>query len=58
MKMWKHIFLGQMTGWILMLFQRVSKVQRLCLTLVGEARLWYESLRPIDSRLEWFTNTV
>ena len=23
------------------------KVQRLCLTLVGEARLWYKSLRPI-----------
>ena len=23
------------------------KVQRLCLTLVEEARLWYESLRPI-----------
>ena len=23
------------------------KVQRFCLTLVGEARLWYESLRPI-----------
>ena len=24
------------------------KVQRFCLTLVGEARLWYESLRPIN----------
>ena len=23
------------------------KVQRFCLTLVGEARLWYETLRPI-----------
>ena len=23
------------------------KVQRFCLTLIGEARLWYESLRPI-----------
>ena len=23
------------------------KVQRFCLTLVGEVRLWYESLRPI-----------
>ena len=23
------------------------RVQRLCLTLVGEARLWYEALRPI-----------
>ena len=27
------------------------KVQRICLTLVGEARLWYESLRPINE--EW-----
>ena len=26
-------------------------VQRFCLTLVGEARLWYESLRPINA--EW-----
>ena len=25
------------------------KVQRFCLTLVGEARLWYESLRPINA---------
>ena len=23
-----------------------GKVQRLCLMLVGKARLWYESLRP------------
>ena len=27
--------------------QEGVKVQRFCLTLVGEARLWYESLRPI-----------
>ena len=25
------------------------KVQRFCLTLVGEARLWYESLRLINA---------
>ena len=25
------------------------KVQRLCLTLIGEARLWYKSLRPINA---------
>ena len=25
------------------------KVQRFCLTLVGEARLWYKSLRPIST---------
>ena len=29
-------------------FQEGVKVQHFCLTLVGEARLWYESLRPID----------
>ena len=28
-------------------FSEVAKVQRFCLTLTGEARLWYESLRPI-----------
>ena len=28
-------------------FTEVAKVQRFCLTLTGEARLWYESLRPI-----------
>ena len=27
------------------------KVQRFCLTLVEEARLWYKSLRPINA--EW-----
>ena len=27
------------------------KVQRFCLTLVGEARLWYESLTPIN--VDW-----
>ena len=27
------------------------KVQRFGLTLIGEARLWYESLRPINA--EW-----
>ena len=25
-----------------------TKVQRFCLTLTGEARLWYETLRPIQ----------
>ena len=29
-------------------FQEGIKVQRFCLTLVGEARLWYESLTPIN----------
>ena len=32
-------------------FSEVEKVQRFCLTLTGEARLWYELLRPIV--VEW-----
>ena len=28
-------------------FPEDTKVQRFCLTLVGEARLWYESLDPV-----------
>ena len=29
-------------------FPNDTKVRRFCLTLIGEARLWYESLRPIE----------
>ena len=32
-------------------FPEGVKVQHFCLTLVGEARLWYESLRPIN--VDW-----
>ena len=32
-------------------FQEENKVQRFCLTLTGEARLWYESLRLINADL-------
>ena len=32
-------------------FQDQVKVQRFCLTLVGEARLWYKSFRPIN--VDW-----
>ena len=32
-------------------FPEGVKVQRFCLTLVGEAGLWYESLRPIN--IDW-----
>ena len=32
-------------------FQEDDKVQRFCLTLTGEARLWYESLRQIN--VDW-----
>ena len=33
-------------------FQDQVKVQRFCLTLVGEARLWYTSLRPLNTDWE------
>ena len=32
-------------------FKEGVKVQHICLTLIGEARLWYESLRPIN--VDW-----
>ena len=34
-----------------------TKVQRFCLTLTGEARLWYETLRPIEVDWIGFTRT-
>ena len=37
-------------------FQDEVKVQRFCLTLVGEARLWYESLRLINADWEGLPN--
>ena len=48
MKMWKHIYLGQTSRLDTHKFLDHVKVQRICLTLVGEARLWYESLRLIN----------
>ena len=32
-------------------FPEVAKVQRFSLTLTGEARLWYQTLRPIE--VDW-----
>ena len=37
-------------------FPEGVKVQWFCLTLVGEARLWYESLRPIALDWNWLQN--
>ena len=34
------------------------KVQRFCLTLLGEARLWYQSLKTINADWGWFTKFV
>ena len=32
-------------------FPEVAKVQRFCITLTGETKLWYETLRPI--KVDW-----
>ena len=37
-------------------FQEGVKAQRFCFTLVGEARLWYKSLRPIIVDLQGLQN--
>ena len=37
-------------------FPEEAKVQRFCLTLTGEARLWYETLRPIE--IDWMALQV
>ena len=34
-------------------FPEVTKVQKFCLTLTRETRLWYESLRPIVVDWTW-----
>ena len=31
-------------------FNEHIKVQRFCLTLLGEARLWFQSLEPLDDK--------
>ena len=38
-------------------FQDHIKVQRFCLTLTGEGRLWYKSLRPINEDWIGLQNT-
>ena len=51
MKMQKLIYLGQMIGWTHTDLQDHVKVQRFCLTLTGEARLWHKLLRSIN--IDW-----
>ena len=46
-----HLLIELMIGWTCMHFQKMLKVQQFCLKLVGEARLWYDSLRPIN--VDW-----
>ena len=56
--MQKLTYLGQMTGGTHLGFQDHINVQRFCLTLVGEARLWYESLRLINVDWLGLQNTI
>ena len=51
MKMQKHICFIQMIGMNTHHFIDGVKVQRFSLTLLGEARLWYHSLEPIN--VDW-----
>ena len=37
-------------------FVECVKVQRFCLTLLGEARLWYQSLEPINKDWQGLQN--
>ena len=47
MKMWEAHLLRTNDWMDTHAFSEDVKVQRFCLTLVGEARLCYESLRPL-----------
>ena len=49
MKTQKHTYLEQMIGWTHIDLRTVTKYQRFYLTLTGEARLLYESLRQINA---------
>ena len=51
--MWNLIFLAQEIGWKFITSQNDQKVRHFRVTLIGEARLWYESLDPQDN--EWPT---
>ena len=50
-KTWKCIYLRTNDWMDTHSFQDHVKVQIFCLTLVGEARLWYKSLRSIN--IDW-----
>ena len=43
------IFLAQEIGWKVHNFPEGEKVRHFRVTLIGEARLWYESLAPLDN---------
>ena len=39
-------------------FNEVIRVQRFCLTLLDETRLWYQSLQPINADWQQFTKFI
>ena len=52
-----EVHLLRMNNWVdKHQFQEGVKVQRFCLTLVGKARLWYESIRPINEDWQGLQN--
>ena len=63
---WSHfkpedaeVYLHRTNNWVdTHQFQEGVKVEIFCLTLVGEARLWYESLRPINVGLARVTISI
>ena len=43
------IFLAQGIGWKHIIYQKERRVRHFRVTLIGEARLWYESLALLDN---------
>ena len=46
--MQKHIYYDQMIGWKPITLRKIQRYRDFCLTLLGEARLWYQSLEPLE----------
>ena len=52
-----EVHLLRTNGWMdTHAFPESVKVQHFCLTQVGDAKLWYESLRPINKDCNWLQN--
>ena len=49
--MWKHIYFRTNDWMDSHNFPDDQKVRRFCLTLMGEARLWYETIRQVQ--MDW-----
>ena len=51
--MQNHIFSVLGIGWEAHNFPNEVKDRHFCLTLTDEARLWYESLAPLQNKFRW-----